>query len=225
MEQHPDVGIMSCGFRNFVAQEGDVFYSETNEDIKLNLLYKTQICHAAALIRTDLVAQHTPFYNNDYQHAEDYEFWARMAQYTNYYNLQEVLYHVRVLKTSVSRVFADVQHNNTLRVIKFLFSRFGISITDAELDLWLKFCYADFVFTPAELKVLEGLLVGLVNTNPAINYVNQSALEQFLAFKWFNLCYNNVKNKEVQKIFNSSQISALAPLPNRLKFKVKAVLG
>ncbi len=224
MENNSEIGICSCGYENFEAIRGNVYYVETSDKIKLNLLYKTEICHAAALIRKELVNQYTPFYNQDYPHAEDYELWARMAQYTQFYNLQEVLYKVRVLKTSVSRVFSDVQLYNTYSVIKYLFRRFGINLTDIQLQLWLKTCYADFNLSTNDINEIEKLISALLNANKAIAYVNQYSMNQFLSDKWFNICYNNIKNKEVQTIFNNSNISTLLPFKSRLKFKLKALI-
>jgi glycosyltransferase involved in cell wall biosynthesis len=225
MESHPNVGIISCCFQNFVNDTRTVVYAEKNEDIKLNLLYKTNICHAAAIIRKTLVDQHTPFYNSDYAHAEDYELWARMSLYTDFYNIPEILYRVRVLSTSVSRVFNTIQQENTYRVIQYLFVRFGITLDDAALHLWLKTCYADFGMNAKEIGVVDALLVKLINANKQVNYVNQAALENRVVDMWFHICYNNIKNKEVQKIFSNSQLKKLLPAKNRLKFKIKGILA
>jgi hypothetical protein len=65
-------------------------------------------------------------------------------------------------------------------------------------------------------------MVNLLKANQTAAYVMQPAMEVFLAEKWFNLCYNNIKNKEVKTIFNSSKISNLLPLKKRLKFKLKS---
>lgn len=224
LEQNPEIGIVSCGFQNFGNNNATVYYKQLNDDIKLNLLYKTEICHAAALIRTSLAVQHTPFYNTDYKHAEDYELWARMTLYTSFYNLQEVLYKVRIVSTSVSRVFANIQQENTYAVIRYLFNRFNITLTDIELNVWLQFCYANFNLNSAEIKLLDGILIALVKNNKTVHYVNQTYLEQYIAEKWFHMCYNNAKNKGVKTIFNNSQISALLPIKRRFRFRLKGLI-
>lgn len=223
LEQNPDIGIVSCGFQNFGNNNESVYYKQHDDDIKLKLLYKTEVCHAAALIRTSLAKQHTPFYNIDYKHAEDYELWARMTLYTRFYNLQEILYKVRIVSTSVSRVFANIQQENTNAVIRYLFNRFNITLNDNELNVWLQFCYANFNLNGAEIKLLDSLLNALVENNKTVHYINQAHLEQHLAEKWFHMCYNNAKNQEVKTIFKNSKITALLPLKNRLKFWLKGL--
>ncbi len=224
LEQNPEVGIVSCAFQNFGNSNETVYYKQHNNDIKLNLLYKTEVCHAAALIRTSLATSHTPFYNSKYVHAEDYELWARMTLHTQFYNLQEVLYKVRIVSTSVSRVYTNIQQENAYAVIRYLFNRFNITLTDNELNTWLQFCYANFDLNSAEIKLLDGLLNALVQNNKTVHYIDQTYLEQYLAEKWFHMCYNNAKNKEVKTIFNNSKISALLPLKSRFKFRLKGLV-
>jgi hypothetical protein len=135
-----------------------------------------------------------------------------------------VLLKYRVHANSVTFKYAEIQRSNSDKVIQYLFGKIGVDISAEIIPLWIKFCYVEFNLSINELKQIEKLIVALINANKASKYVSNKALEQFLVIKWFDICYNNIKNKQVQTIFNNSSVSALLPLKSRLKFRLKGLI-
>jgi hypothetical protein len=224
MDANPAVGISGTGFQSFGERNEVTLYEKSDNDIKLQMLFHCRFCHPTVIIRKQVLTDNNLLFSTGFPHAEDYELWARMAFVTNFANLQQVLLRYRVHANSVTFKHAAVQRQNSDRVIHYFFSKIGVNINLETIPLWVKFCYAGFDLSATEMQQIEALLVSLQQANKQSGYVAQHAMDNFLSQKWFNLCYNNVKNKAVQTIFNNSTISALLPFKSRLKFKIKAVL-
>jgi glycosyltransferase involved in cell wall biosynthesis len=223
MEANPTVGVCGTWFQSFGSQNQEAKYETENDAIKLRMLYQCHFCHPTVIIRKSVVHEHKLTYDKAFIHAEDYELWGRMAFFTSFGNIGEVLLKYRVHGENVSQKHNTVQVENSRRVIQDIFIRLGMVVSVDAIAIWVRACYADFSLTADEIRTLESLIEGLLEGNKTVNYVAQAVLEDFISQKWFNLCYNNVKNKQVQTLFNSSKISNLLPLKSRLKFRLKAL--
>lgn len=223
MEVNPAIGICGTWFQSFGSQNQVAKYEVENDAIKLRMLYQCHFCHPTVIIRKSIIDEHILTYDKAFIHAEDYELWGRMAFFTVFGNVGEVLLKYRVHGENVSQKHNTVQVENSHKVIQEIFIRFGMVVSAEAIAIWVRACYADFSLTADEIRTLESMMEGLLEGNKTVNYVAQPALEDFISQKWFNLCYNNVKNKEVQTLFNSSKISNLLPLKSRLKFRLKAL--
>lgn len=223
METNTFVGICGTWFESFGSQEQVAQYEEENDAIKLRMLYQCHFCHPTVIIRKSVVDEHKLTYDKAFIHAEDYELWGRMAFFTGFGNIGEVLLKYRVHGENVSQKHSAIQGENSAKVIQQIFSRFGVNATLDAVAIWVRACYADFNLTADEIRTLENLMEHLLEGNKKVNYVPQPVLEEFISQKWFNLCYNNVKDKAVQKLFNNSKISNLLPLKSRLKFRLKGI--
>lgn len=224
MEANPQIGVCGSWHIGFGAKEGVAQYEAHDNEIKLQMLFHCRFCHPAVIIRKDVLTTNNLNYSVDFPHAEDYELWARMAFKTQFANIQKVLLKYRIHQDSVTFKYAEVQRQNSDKVIKYLFNTIGINIDLKQIPVWVKTCYGDFDLTTEQIKSVEALMVDLILKNKKSKYVSQIQLEVFVAEKWFNLCYNNIKNKEVKYLFNNSIVSKLLSPKLRLKFKIKALL-
>lgn len=224
MEANPAVGICGTAFQSFGKVDTLGVYEEHDADIKLQTLFHCRFCHPTVIIRKQVLVDNGLEYSKDFPHAEDYELWARMAFLTKFANLQAPLLNYRVHDASVTHKHAAVQQQNSVRVIQYLFSTIGSPVSADEVALWSRTCYADFSLNAEEIITVEKVMVNLLQANAKSAYVPAQAMQQFLATKWFNLCYNNSKNKQVRSLFSQSTLSGLVPTTDRLKFKLKALL-
>jgi glycosyltransferase involved in cell wall biosynthesis len=224
MENHSEIGVSGTWFQSFGAINSISRYEENDDAIKLQMLFHCRFCHPSVIIRKQVLTDNNFQFSTEYHHAEDYELWARIGFKTQFANIQKVLLKYRVHANSVTFKYAEIQRSNSDKVIQYLFGKIGVDISAEIIPLWIKFCYVEFNLSINELKQIEKLIVALINANKASKYVSNKALEQFLVIKWFDICYNNIKNKQVQTIFNNSSVSALLPLKSRLKFRLKGLI-
>jgi glycosyltransferase involved in cell wall biosynthesis len=224
MDKNPAVGVCGSGFQSFGNREDTTIYERLDNDIKLQMLFHCRFCHPTIIIRKQVLTDNNLQYSAEYPHAEDYELWARMAFKTQFANIQKVLLKYRVHADSVTFKYANIQRQNSDRVIQYLFKTIGVNIQPSEITLWIKTCYADFNLATTEIAQVSQLMEKLLQANKTAGFVSQSTLEEFISQKWYNLCYNNVKNKEVQTIFNNSRVSTLLPLKSHIKFRLKGLI-
>ena len=225
MDANPEIGISGTGFHSFGNNiNTTTFYEFTDNDIKLQMLHHCRFCHPTVIIRKQVLDDYNLTYSADYPHAEDYELWARMSFITKFANIQKILLKYRIHSSSVTFTYTGTQRKNSDRVIEYFFNKIGVDIDIAIIPLWMRFCYADFNLSITEIEQIENLSLSLIHANNHSNYVSKAAMENFLSEKWFNLCYNNAKNKDVKTLFNNSKISALLPFKRHFKFLLKSLL-
>lgn len=224
MDAYPNIGVSGTGFRLFGAKDSDVQYETENDDIKLQMLYHCRFCHPSVIIRKQLIDDNKLQYSADFSHAEDYELWARLAFTTQFANLPKILLKYRVHQESVSHKHTNTQRINSIRVIEYLFSKIGVQLSPALIPMWIEVCYANFNLNIIQIETIEKLMQELLAANAKSGYVQQQKMEQFIAAKWYNLCYNNAKNKQVLSLFKRSSISKMASLQQILKLRIKALL-
>jgi glycosyltransferase involved in cell wall biosynthesis len=80
-------GVDICGscVKRFGAEDGLIWFPETHEAIRHELLFRVGILHPTMLIRADILKTH-PYNENT-----DYEFWTRLAPIYRMGNVQQVL--------------------------------------------------------------------------------------------------------------------------------------
>src|SRR5690625_6874939 len=86
MEQHEDVGVLSCWFRR-VSEDGTMrrVARPPTEDhfIRIRQLFMSSILHPGVMFRTDVVRS-VGGYDADYRDVEDSDLWARLRPHTRF---------------------------------------------------------------------------------------------------------------------------------------------
>jgi hypothetical protein len=95
------------------------------------------------------------------------------------------------------------------KVIAYQFHKIGIEIAEDEIEMFIKFCYAAFDFTPHDFALLEQFLIKTKEANDKSNYLDQTSFTQIIGEKWFHLCYNYAKKigKDASHKYKQSPIS------------------
>lgn len=103
LDAHKNVGVVGCLAEQF-PEYAFFYYPETDEDIKARLTCYNGILHPASMIRKSVLNDYNIRYEEEYSPAEDQALWAALMEYTDFYNIQEVLFNYR-----------SHQHNTTHR--------------------------------------------------------------------------------------------------------------
>lgn len=190
MESHPNVGVCGAWFEPLELPGKAVKYPERDENIRIMMLYQTPFCHPVVMLRKEVMVQQSIFFSPDFIHGEDYEMWVRLSSFTRFANIPEVLLQYRSHQSSVSASYPAIQKEKTYTVIRLVFEKTGLSITDDEIDLFRDIVYAQFKANKDFIKLAEKLLMKLVEANKQTRYLPVEELHQFVSEKWFHLCYN-----------------------------------
>ena len=95
LDNHPEVGVVSCWARYFGLKNMLFCPPENDMDIKVLLMYNNPIVHSGCMIRKSVLTNNNIFYEKQYSPAEDYRLFTRLIKVTSFHNLPEVLLNYR----------------------------------------------------------------------------------------------------------------------------------
>lgn len=116
LDTHPNVGVVS-GLLQCFGDRNDVWQNpESDIKIKLGLTENCFVAHTAAMIRKSVLDKHNIRYEEKYSPAEDYRLWARLMDYTDFYNIQTPLVKYRWHAENTTNLQQGKMHNAWLAV-------------------------------------------------------------------------------------------------------------
>ncbi|MEE4023012.1 glycosyltransferase family A protein [Gordonia sp. PKS22-38] len=126
LEDRP--GAVACGtdYEMFGAVTGRVRLPRTDRGCRERLLLGSCHCGASVVLRRTVVETARLRFDPDFPHAEDYEFFTRLAAYGELGNVPMVGYRYRMHDDQVSSRHVDVQRSVHLRVAARYAARIGM---------------------------------------------------------------------------------------------------
>jgi len=227
MESHPEVGVCGAWFEPLELPGKAVKYPERDENIRIMMLYQTPFCHPVVMLRKEVLAQQNIFFSPDFIHGEDYEMWVRLSSVTQFANIPEVLLRYRSHESSVSASYPSIQKAKTYAVVRMVFEKTGLNVSDSEIELFRDIVHAKFKVDKDFIQQGETLLLKLLEANKRTHYQPVAELQQFVSEKWFHLCYNTTSlGAWMYALYFNSALSKYQKmnLGIRLKFIIKTML-
>ncbi|MCX6197822.1 MAG: glycosyltransferase family A protein [Bacteroidetes bacterium] len=192
MEQHPDVGLSGTAYESF--GEGKlpavVRYAPDHNTICWKHFYQIHLSHGTSIFRMSVVRKHNLFFDAAFAHAEDYELFTRFSRVSRLANLQQVLYKVRHHEHEVSRLFSNVQKENSFRVKQRQFQAMGFMATTKEIELFGKIAQHEYEKSEGFIADARSLLERLVEANRKTAFVEITFFNKHIGQFWFNVAYN-----------------------------------
>lgn len=227
LEKHSEIGLCGSWYENFGAQSGIAKYNVEHNKIAIGLLFQSQLSHSAVMMRRETLDKFNLRYNIDFVTAQDYDLWSRMIQVCGVTNIPETLMRVRFHTDSVSVKNKEQQFANRNKIITNQFEKMGTTISNREIDLFVKFANSKFDFKIAELNQLELFLERALIANNVSGFVSKLFFTDFISEKWFHVCYNlqDLGFQRYQKYY-ASKLTAGKKTDwlNRLKFRLHSIL-
>lgn len=161
LDTHPEVGVVGCQSREFCNKSSVSAHPSESFEIKLALIRSCAIVHSAAMIRKSVLTASGVRYNPSYSPAEDYALWLALAKYTEFYNIDEVLFLYRnhdantsksqnaKMLSATARLHAVAKHNMPLEYEEFL----GLATKTTRLKLFGVIPFIKTVCLYGECKV------------------------------------------------------------------------
>ena len=127
-------------------------------------------------------------FDASFPHAEDYDFFTRMAKVSQLHNVQQSLYKIRHHRESVSKKFSDVQETCSNNVKRALFKTIGIKVSNDDLNLYREFMHQNYeMFKDKRLIRILELTSSLIEANKQSCYLPQEYLRNELAERVLHL--------------------------------------
>jgi glycosyltransferase involved in cell wall biosynthesis len=193
MESHPEYGLIGCWFEDFGDQiESKVVrYSSDDNYIRIRHLYQTHISHPTAVFRTEVIRKYQLSFDPEFVHGEDYNFWVSLSSHALLSNYEEVLVRKRDHPRSITNQFASIMHATCTRVKQRQFEAMGAPLSVEEADLYTRFADTEWSFTEIEMNRLAEIVSRILIANRTSSFIHVDSFEDYLAEKWFHLCYQN----------------------------------
>jgi glycosyltransferase involved in cell wall biosynthesis len=193
MESNLDIGLCGAWFQTFSYGEKKqtVRYQTEDYNIRIKHLYQIHLSHGTCMIRKEVLKRNNLYFNQEFLHAEDYELWTRISEFSKLANIPQVLYKVRNNINSVSNAHRNIQIEHTKNIIIKQFRRLKDDFTEMDYDLYIKFAYSEFGwFNKQRVECLDKLLSQLQFENERKLYLPVLKLKDYWSNKLFHTCYN-----------------------------------
>lgn len=134
LDHNLEIGVCGTLFTPFNSNEEYKIRShpELHNEIKIILLTSCVVGHPTVMLRRS--ALQNLRYDEDYQAAEDYEFWSRLVRITQFYNIQESLLQYRIHNSNMSILENSTQINNAKKITGNQLKIIGIENTDFNIE-------------------------------------------------------------------------------------------
>jgi glycosyltransferase involved in cell wall biosynthesis len=224
MESNPEIGICGSWFETFGNVENKVVkYKESHDEIMTRMLYQCHFCHPSIIIRSEIFEDSEMYFDENYPHAEDYDFYLKASKKWKFHNLQEVLLKYRIHGESVSNKNRSIQIENSLKIKKRFFSELNTIASNEELESYEALNYQDYDNVKLDSEKLQLLLELLRIGNKAKERINENYFENHLQDLWLNFCYQKSNYKTYIKSNELSSANKLKEL-SKIKWKIKSLV-
>lgn len=102
LDANPSVGVVGCWVDCFPENQ-KLHFPSNDMEIKKLLTDICAIVHPASMIRKSVLDENNLHYEQMYSPSEDYCLWLRLIEYTQFYNIQEVLFNYRLHPDNTSK--------------------------------------------------------------------------------------------------------------------------
>lgn len=195
LNSKPDYDIVSTMFYTFRTgkQKKNLYKNPILfEDLQAYLLFKSGICHPAAMIRKTLFTEKGLSFEYEYLHVEDYALWSKALYCSKLGNIDEALLLYRVHESQISTINELKQIENKKEVFKIHCKNLNLPLTEDYLEIYSS--VAESVPKESSIEYLqkcETFILDLINKNKKDKFCSQIFLERMLSLHWLRLCANS----------------------------------
>lgn len=227
--KNPEIGVCGTWFTSFGEgiQEKTLQHPVDSEAIKINLLGRSSLGHPTVMLRKSAMGNLR--YDENYQSAEDYEFWISLSRVTRLYNIPESLLKYRVHQTNISVVENSLQSQTAKKIIGDQLLYLGIENSDINI----RFCETLFggaqVFRFAAEEFIK--LIIFTNQLEAANknkkFYSEIELKNTITHRLLTI-FGKIEKKKTSLIFfilkNRKEIIIQNGFLGNLKLSAKMIL-
>lgn len=185
MDAHPEIGVCGSCVRIFEedGSERDFIYSETDAEIRVDMLFNCAFAHPSIIIRKAILDENNLFYNIKYEKAEDYRMWYDILKVSKGHNLRETLLRYRHHQGQVTRVNAKEQKIVVTEMRKVMYNTLNLD-TDAYLEVFSQICDGVREFNEGEYAKIREWMTKSISGD---NGYDKKILKKILAIINYNI--------------------------------------
>lgn len=188
MEEHPEIDVSGTFIKKFGKVNKlscEPFTSPS--DINAELLFNNPLAHPTVILRKETIKNTPYYYYQEYERAEDYELWQRMASNTRnitimkYYGLRYRTHSKQISSSKRTEQLSVVNiiHSNALR---------SMNIKQSSNKYLLELSGKERI---KDKQKLNAFIKIILKKNKQQRYFNQRSLRKVLYFAYSNACIKN----------------------------------
>jgi glycosyltransferase involved in cell wall biosynthesis len=176
---NPDIILCGTEVETFGTEHGRLMMPLDSKDIRATLIFGTPFIHPTVMFRRSLIDQGY-LYNEAFELAQDYEFWARVVPQFKSANLPQVLLKMRRRAShSCGSDYRQRQQEFAHLARKALFDGLGVDLTPEQNDAYKKLAAQDFRLSKDEFRDCVSWAKHVLNHFP-LEYTSRDALRKLL---------------------------------------------
>lgn len=226
MEEHPEIGICGTWYEKISDRRPVLMRFPTeHETLRFFMLFDNPFLHSTMFIRRAVLESRRLRFDPDYSHAEDYEFWARCAEYTRVANIPEVLLRYRFHPDNVSHRFKAGQSASADRIRRRQLEHIGLSATEAEIELHNALAKFEFFARQDGLEAVKAWLDKFITLGCGVWNIPEREIYGYLSRYWYGACGKYAgKGFQTWQLFRSSPVGRAAEWEWQWKLLVRCLL-
>ena len=180
MNAHPEVAVLGTGIELFGIQHGTKQFSQSYEELKIDLLFSSCFAHPTVMMRTELLRGGNYSYNPAFSRMEDYDLWDRISAQHPIASLPDILLRYRIHPAQVTqkRTSEDIQQIRSIKLRQL--ARLGIGSSDKGVECFLQYCDGSFSITKDDILLLSRFFETLKENNLKKQFYDAKILEKCL---------------------------------------------
>ena len=184
--------VVICGTAmQIIGSEEIVRHPSDYNNLKVKLCFSSVFHHPTVMIKANILNEN--LYSKDFEPAEDYELWTRLAFVGKMANLDEVLLHYRIHPSQTSSVRKKLQDQNIFRCQMIMLSKFYVEDNFTKEQIKIALEIGTF---KSKNEILDSLKIYsyLIETNKRVLIFDEETFKNVLKNKKLFLFQNYLKN-------------------------------
>ena len=163
LDAHPEVAVLGTAVETFGDRNQTIGFSQTNEKLKVDLLFGSCFAHPSVIMRTAIIRS-LGGYDREYEGLEDYDLWCRVSEKHALATLSQVLLRYRVHPAQVTQTDNPGKQLRYCRLQKRIVRQLGIETDDTVFHAWCNISKGD----PDTLVACMGFFRRIIGRNQSL---------------------------------------------------------
>lgn len=222
LDENPEVGLYGSAYADLINSElgkKTVFLSD-HDSLKSILFFNSCMAHPTVMLRTEVIKKNELYYNPEFKHAEDYEFWVRLVEKTKFSNSPKVLLQYRIHDKQISSTEKAAQQVVAAHVRLFMIEKLGIKPNENELYIHNSIGNKLVLKGFDRVQQTEQWIIKLIEANSKTHTVKELQFNSYLALVFQDVCANSSVGFKAYRFYNRSVLAQYGKQGFAFKFKL-----
>jgi glycosyltransferase involved in cell wall biosynthesis len=216
IQNNPQIDICGGWILQFDEKSNKIWklYSEPS-DIKAYNLFNNPLFQTTVLLKKEVLYEYNVFYNPEYKSSNDYDFFSRLLEFAEPYNIPEILAKYRTHYNQLSTKTRSEQNNYSKQIKLNLLKKMNLEPTEEELDLHQSITLLTFNANCDTFKKFNIWFEKLIIANKKTKIYSEFSFNKIICDYWLSIIAVS-KNKALLAFI----YFLIAPLPIKLKIEL-----